>query len=63
MLVSRKLNEDLKVWEVKSATANQQCVVDKFQCNLCHAGYVGYTHGHLHEDVDGHKQKLSVVNL
>ena len=42
VLVSRKLNEDLKVREVKPATVNQQCVVYKFQRNLRDAGYVGY---------------------
>ena len=26
----------------------------------CDAGYVGYTRGHLHECVDGHKQKSSI---
>ena len=63
MLISRKLNEDLKVREVKPATVYQQCLVDKFQCNLCDAGYVGYTRGHLHERIDGHKQNNIVVNL
>ena len=57
VFVSRKLNEGLKVREVKPATVNQQCVVYNFQCNLCDAGYVGYIRGHLHERVDGHKQK------
>ena len=56
VFISRKLNEDLKIWEVKPATVNQQCLVYKFQCDLCNAGYVGYTRGHLHERVDGHKQ-------
>ena len=61
VFVSRKLNQDLKVREVKPATVNQQCVVYKFQCNLCDAGYVGYTCGHFHERVDGHKQKFSSI--
>ena len=34
---SRKLNEDLKVREVKPAIVNQQCLVYKFQCYLCDA--------------------------
>ena len=34
VFISRKLNEDLKVREVKPATVNQQCLVCKFQCNL-----------------------------
>ena len=47
--------------EFKPAAVNQQCFVYKFQCNLCDAGYVGYTRGHLHERVDGHKQKWSSI--
>ena len=27
------------------------------KCNLCDAGYVGYTLGHLHERVEGHARK------
>ena len=59
--ISRKLNEDLKFREVKPAIFNQQCLVYQFQCNLCDAGYVGYTRGHLHERVDGYKQKSSSI--
>ena len=47
--------------EVKPAIVNQQCLVYQFQCNLCDAGYVGYTRSHLHERVDGHKQKSSSI--
>ena len=47
--------------EVRPAIVNQQCLVYQFQCNLCDAGYVGYTRGHLHERVDGHKQKSSSI--
>ena len=61
VFVSRKLNEDLKVQEAKPSIVNQQCVVYKFKCNLCDAGYVGYTRGHLHEHVDGHKRKSSSI--
>ena len=61
VFISRKLNEDLKVREVKPATVKQQCVVYKVQCNLCDTWYVGYTRGHLHERVDGHKQKSSSI--
>ena len=45
VFISRKLNEDLKFREVKPAIVNQQCLVYQFQCNLCDAGYVGYTTG------------------
>ena len=61
LFISRKLNEDLKFQEVKPAIVNQQCLVYQFQCNLCDAGYVGYTRSHLHERVDGHKQKSSSI--
>ena len=61
VFISRKLNEDLKVREVKPATVNQQCLVYKFQCNLCDAGYVGNTCSHFHERVNGHKQKSSSI--
>ena len=61
MFVSRKLNEDLKVQETKPSIVNQQCVVYKFKRNLSDAGYVGYTRGHLHERVDGHKRKSSSI--
>ena len=61
LFISRKLNEDLKFQEVKPAIVNQHCLVYQFQCNLCNAGYVGYTCGHLHERVDGHKQESSSI--
>ena len=32
-----------------------QCVVYKFQCDLCHAGYVGYTCRHLHQRIEEYK--------
>ena len=60
VFVSKKLNEDLKVREVKPPTVNQQCVAYQFQCNLCDAGYVGYTRSHLHERVNGHVGFLNV---
>ena len=59
MFVTRKLNQDLKVEEKEPQIVNQQRVVYRFQCNLCDAGYMGYTRGHLHVRVDGHKQRSS----
>ena len=61
VFISRKLNEDVKVREVKPAIVNLQCLVYKFQCNLCDAVYVGYTHSPLHEHVDGQGQKWSSI--
>ena len=36
-------------------------VVYNFQCDLSDAGYVGYTRGHLHNRVKGHKQQSSAI--
>ena len=49
------------VKETKPSVVNQQCVVCSFQCDLCDAGYVGYTRGHFHNRVKGHKQKSSAI--
>jgi len=48
------------VEETKPPIVNQQCVVYSFQCDLCDAGYVGYTREHLHNRVKGHKQQSSI---
>ena len=61
VFISRKLNEDLRVQEVKPDIVNEQCVVYQFQCNLCDAGYVGYTRGHLHERVENHHRYTSTT--
>ena len=47
--------------ETKPSIANEQCVVYNFQCDLCDAGYVGYTRGHLHNRVKVHKQQFSAI--
>ena len=47
VFVSREIEQELNVKETKSRLVNQQCVVYSFQCDLCDAGYVGYTRGHL----------------
>ena len=36
-------------------------VVYGLQCDLCDAGYVGYTQGHLHNRVKGHKQQSFTI--
>ena len=61
MFISRKLKEDRKIREVKPAIVKHQCLAYKFQCNLCDEGYVVYTRSHLHERVDGHRQKSSWI--
>ena len=61
VFVSRKIERDLNVKETKPPIVNQQCVVYSFQCDLCDAGYVGYTRGHLHNRVKGHKQQSAIA--
>ena len=39
----------------KPPLVNQQCIVYNFRCNLCDAGYVGYTCQHLHQRIEEHK--------
>ena len=43
VFMSRKIEQELNVKETKPRLVNQQCVVYSFQCDLCDAGYVGYT--------------------
>ena len=62
MFVSRKIEQELNVKETKPPIVNQQCVIYSFQCDLCDAGYVGYTRGHLHNRVKGHKQQSSAIS-
>ena len=59
--VSFKIEQELNVKEAKPPIVNEQCVVYNFQCDLCDAGYVGYTRGHLHNRVKGHKQQSSAI--
>ena len=61
VFLSRKIERDLNVKETKPPIVNQQCVVYSFQCDLCDAGYVGYTRGLLHNRVKGHKQQSSAI--
>ena len=61
VFTSSKINSELRCQECKPAIVNQQCLVYKFQCNLCDAGYVGYTAGHLHVRVERHRAKASSV--
>ena len=58
VFVSQKIERDLKLREAKPPIVNQQCLVYKFQCDLCDAGYVGFTRRHLHQRVEEHKNLL-----
>ena len=61
MFVSSKLEQQLKRHEFNLPIVNQKCLVYEFKCNLCDAGYVGYTRGHLHERVEGPTRKSSSI--
>ena len=43
VFVGQKIERDLKMREAKPPLVNQQCLVYKFECDQCDAGYVGYT--------------------
>ena len=60
VFTSYKLKQDLSLRESKPNIVTQQCVVYLFKCDLCDAGYVGYTKGHLYTRVEGHRQKASL---
>ena len=61
VFVSQKIERDLKLREAKPPIVNQQCLVYKFQCGLCDAGYVGFTRRHLHQRVEEHKTSSSSI--
>ena len=42
VLVSRKLEQNLKTREIKPLIVNQQCIVYSFTCDLCDSDYVSY---------------------
>jgi len=52
---SKKIGQVLAPKEKKPPIVSNQCVVYKFQCNLCDADYVGYTTRHLHQRIGEHK--------
>ena len=55
IFTSKKLNDVLRIKEKKHGLVNQQNVVYFFKCDLCEAGYVGYTCRHLHQRIEEHK--------
>ena len=61
VFVSQKIEQDLKLREAKPPTVNQQCLVYKFESDLCDAGYVGFTRRHLHQRVEELKNSSSSI--
>ncbi|XP_068705128.1 uncharacterized protein [Montipora foliosa] len=61
VFVSQKINQHLKLHEAKPPLVNQQSLVYQFKCDLCDAGYVGFTRRHLHQRVDEHRHTSSFI--
>ena len=47
--------------ETEPLVVNQQCLVYKFECDLCDAGYVGFTRRHLHQRIEEHENRNSSI--
>ena len=62
VFISRKVGDDLKHKEIKSALINGQSVVYKYERGWCDASYVGYTSRHLYQRIDEHKRYESIFN-
>ena len=52
---SKKLEQDLKLKEIKPRIVNQHSVVYCFKCDLCDSNYVGYTTRHLFQHIADHR--------
>ena len=63
IVVSKKLEQDSKLKEIKRSIVSQHCVVYKFACDLCDADYVGYTARHLNQCIAEHKYSASSKHL
>ena len=59
--VSQQIEQDLKLQEAKLSVVKQQCLVYKSKCDLCEAGYVGFTRRHLHQLVQEHRRSTSSI--
>ena len=55
VFTSRKLATQFSAKEKKHTIVSRQNVVYSFKCDLCEAGYVGYTCRHLYQRVEEHK--------
>ena len=52
---SKKLEQDLKLKEIKPRIVNQHSVVYCFKCDLCDSNYIGYTTRHLFQRIADHR--------
>ncbi|XP_068749264.1 uncharacterized protein [Montipora capricornis] len=51
----KKLEQDLKLKEIKPRIVNQHSVVYCFKCDLCDSNYVGYTTRYLFQRIADHR--------
>jgi len=52
---SKKLEQGLKLNEIKPRIINEHSVVYCFKCDLCNSNYVGYTTRHLFQRIADHR--------
>lgn len=52
---SKKIDQVHAPQEKKPPIVNNQCLIYKFESNLCDADYVGYTARHLHQCIHEHR--------
>ena len=52
---SKKLEQDLKLKEIKPHIVNQHSVVYCFKCELCDSNYLRYTTHHLFQRIGDHR--------
>ena len=60
---SKKISLVLSPKEKKPPIENNQCVVYKFQCDLCYTDYVRYTTRHFYQCIGEHKHSAIVRHL
>jgi len=54
---TKKLEQDLKLKEIKPRIVNQHSVVWCFECDLCDSNYVGYATRHLFQRIADHRYR------
>ena len=58
VVISRRLEQDLKPRKIKPSIVNEQCLVHSFTCDLCDSEYVGFTARHLYQRIAEHKNSV-----
>ena len=61
-LVATRLNKILNFMKSShQLQVNQQCLICELKCDLCNAGYVGFSRQSLHQCVEEHKNLSSSI--